>query len=136
MSAATTRAIRPQSVHTRSASVRPAKAAREHTVTRPATTPHVAGAGADQQQAEYFLRLLIHSARQIGHRIDSHQKAIAVSEACGDAEGVRTFRHLARVEEKDRRAVEQLIGNLQRRFPARNAVEAPAVPGAPRTIAR
>lgn len=95
---------------------------------RAASRPSVSGDGgatdpepatADRQQAEYFMRLLGQRARYIDRRIDDFQKAIAVSEAGGDAENVRDVRRQSRAEEKDRQAVRGLIDNLQRRFPAR-----------------
>jgi hypothetical protein len=91
-----------------------------------ATTPEPATA--DQQQAEYFMRLLGQRARYIDRRLDDFQKAIAVSEVGGDAETVRDVRRRSRADEKDRQAVKGLIDNLQRRFPVRVSGEVPHTP--------
>lgn len=74
---------------------------------------------ADRRQAEYFRRLLGQNRRHIDHRIGDIRKAIATAEAVGDAEGAVTLRRLARTEEHDRRTVDDLLANLQRRFPVR-----------------
>ena len=80
-----------------------------------------APATADDQQAEYFVRLLIQSRQRIEQRIDEHQKAISVAEARGKTEDVRRHRRMTLTEENDRRTVADLIDNLQQRFPARRA---------------
>ena len=76
----------------------------------------VAADTADQRQADYFLRLLTQNRRLIEQRIDGYHKAIAVAEARGDAESACVFRRTARVEEQERKALDGLIANLQRRF--------------------
>lgn len=71
---------------------------------------------ADQRQADYFLRLLTQNRRLIGQRIEGYHKAIAVAEARGDAESAGVFRRTARAEEQERKTLDSLIENLQRRF--------------------
>lgn len=71
---------------------------------------------ADQRQADYFLRLLTANRRLIDQRIDGYYKAIAVAEASGDAESACVFRRTARAEEQERKALDELIEKLQRRF--------------------
>jgi hypothetical protein len=92
-------------------------------------------ATADQQQAEYFLRLLGQRARYLDHRLDDFQKAIAVSEAGGRTEIVRDIRRQSRTEEKDRETVGGLIENLQRRFTIRPG-EVPHKPRPARPVLR
>ncbi len=72
---------------------------------------------ADHRQADYFRRILVQSRRQIEHRLGEYQKAIAVAEAAGDAEGADGLRRMARSEERERQALDGMIENLQRRFP-------------------
>jgi hypothetical protein len=83
---------------------------------------------ADQLQADYFLRLLAQNRRLIDHRIDGHQKAIAVSEANSDPEGACAFRRMARIEEHEREILDGLIENLRRRFPVRTQGEVAPIP--------
>jgi hypothetical protein len=92
-------------------------------------------ATADQQQAEYFLRLLGQRARYIDHRLDDFQKAIAASEAGSRAEDTRDIRRQSRTEEKDRETVGGLIENLQRRFAIRSG-EVPHNARPPRPVVR
>ena len=91
---------------------------------------------ADQLQAEYFLRLLNQNRRLVDHRIDGYHKAIAVSEANGDAEGACGLRRMARIEEQDRKTLDGLIENLHRRFPSRAAGEVAAAPRKARLAVR
>jgi hypothetical protein len=88
-------------------------------VDRGATAPDTA----DQRQAEYFLRLLCQNRRLIDHRIDGYHRAIAIAEANGDTEGACGLRRTARIEEQDRKTLDGLIENLQRRFPLRAGSE-------------
>ncbi len=74
---------------------------------------------ADHRQAEYFLRLLVQNRHHVDHRIGACQKAIALAEAAGDAEGASGLRHVACAEEQERQTLDRLIENLRRRFPAR-----------------
>lgn len=91
---------------------------------------------ADHQQAEYFVRLLIQSRRLSEHRIDEYRKAIASSEANGDADAAGSFRRMARMEEQDRETVDGLIEQLYRRFPRPAPREAPATTARTRLVAR
>lgn len=84
----------------------------------------VAADTADQRQADYFLRLLTQNRRLIDQRIDGYYKAIAVAEARGDAESACVFRRTARVEEQERKALDGLVENLQRRFVAQPTADA------------
>jgi hypothetical protein len=93
-----------------------------------------APATADHQQAEYFVRLLTQSRQRIDQRINSYQRAIAVSEASGDTENIRGLRRMARVEEQDRETVGGLIESLQRRFPVRAPGEVPQIPRRARPV--
>lgn len=72
---------------------------------------------ADRRQAEYFLGLLMQRRRLIDHRIEQYRKAVAAAENGGDAERAYGLRRMAHAEEQDRRTLEDLIQNLQRRFP-------------------
>lgn len=83
---------------------------------------------ADQRQADYFLRLLSQNRRLIDQRIDGYYKAIAVAEARGDAESACVFRRTARVEEQERKALDGLIENLQRRFVVQPTSDGPRGP--------
>jgi hypothetical protein len=78
-----------------------------------------APATADDQQAEYFVRLLTQSRQRIEQLIDDHQRAIAVAESRGKTEDVRRYRQMTLIEEHDRRTVADLIDNLQQRFRSR-----------------
>jgi hypothetical protein len=112
------RTSRHRTVGTRPVSVRQGKSLSAQSC--PATTVDDSGAAAataDHRQAEYFMRLLTQSRRRIDHRIDDYQKAIAVSEAGGDAQNASSLRRMKGIEEQDRRTVQDLIENLQRRFP-------------------
>jgi hypothetical protein len=133
MSAAPARASFRGTAHIRPGYVRHGGVLSERTVSRPparaddgAIAPEPATA--DQQQAEYFMRLLGQRSRHIDRRIGDFQKAIADSEAGGDAENVRDVRRQSRAEEKDRQAVKDLIDNLQRRFAVGAAGEVPHIP--------
>jgi len=75
-----------------------------------------APATADDQQAEYFVRLLTQRRQRIEQRIDNHQRAIAVAASRGKTEDVRRYRQMTLIEEHDRRTVADLIDNLQQRF--------------------
>ena len=92
------------------------------TMNRPArdVTPSAAAVEtADHRQADYFRRLLAQSRRHIEHRLGEYHKAIVTAEAAGDAEGAGSLRRMARVEEQERKTLEGLMENLQRRFPHR-----------------
>jgi hypothetical protein len=117
---------RPGPLHARQAGSAPAGAVDRST----------AAETADQLQADYFLRLLNQNRRLVDHRIDGYHKAIAVSEANGDAEGGCALRRMARIEEQDRKTLDGLIENLHRRFPARAAGEVPPAPRKPRLVVR
>ncbi len=81
---------------------------------------------ADQQQADYFIRMLAARRRLIDQRIEEYQRAIATAEAKGDADAVCGFRRLTRIEEHDRRALDGMMHKLCRRFTRRTPGEAPA----------
>jgi hypothetical protein len=116
---------RPQAVVKRMAGSRPSfvhqgKSTSSRTMNRPVgVVDHpaaVPAADADHRQAEYFLRLLAHSHRQVGQRIDGYQRAIAIAQvsgANGDASGIR---HMMRIAEKEQKALGGLIDRLRRRF--------------------
>lgn len=93
----------------------------------------VAADTADQRQADYFLRLLTANRRLLDQRIDGYRKAIAVAEARGDGESAIVFRRTARVEEQERKALDDLIEKLQRRFVVQPTAE---VPRGPRLVVR
>ena len=125
--------------HSRPAYARQGKSLSARTISRPAAkVDHsaVGAATADQRQAEYFVRLLTQSRRRIDQRIDKYQTAIAISEASGDADNVRGFRRMMRVEEQDRRTVQDLIEKMQRRFPLRASGEVPQSPRRARPAVR
>jgi hypothetical protein len=79
-------------------------------------------ATADHRQADYFRRVLVQSRRHIEHRLGEYPKAIAATEAAGDAEGACNLRRMARIDEQERQALDGLIDKLQRRFPPRPRV--------------
>jgi hypothetical protein len=93
-------------------------------------------AAADLRQADYFLRLLSQNRRLVEHRIEGYHKAIFSAEASGNTEGASGLRRLARVEEQERDTLTGLIEKLRRRFPTRNAAEAPAMPRPSRLVVR
>ena len=109
------RTSHPSTPRSRSVHVPQGKSISSLTAAAPAT--------ADDQQAEYFVRLLT----QRRQRIDDHQRAIAVAESRGKTEDVRRYRQMTLIEEHDRRTVADLIDNLQRRFPGRAPAEVPQV---------
>jgi len=124
--------VRPGSVN-----VRQSGAVSPLTASRPAADVEYPGPEtADQRQAEYFLRLLTQSRHIIDHRIGEYQKAIAVAEAEGDAEGACGFRRMARIEEQDGRTVDGMIEKLHRRFPLRASGEVPPLPRKARLVVR
>ena len=107
------------------------------TASRPAGDVECSGPEtADHRQAEYFVRLLAQSRRLIDHRIGEYQKAIAIAEADGDAEGACGFRRMARIEEQDGRAVDGLIENLHQRFRLRASGEVSPLPRKTRLVVR
>ncbi|GBG38412.1 hypothetical protein [Mycobacterium montefiorense] len=91
---------------------------------------------ADQRQADYFLRLLNQNRRLIDQRIDGYHKAIAVAEARDDAESASVFRRTARIEEQERKALDRLIENLQRRFVVQPTAQDPPLPRGSRLVVR
>ncbi|OBI55974.1 hypothetical protein A5705_22760 [Mycobacterium sp. E787] len=109
-------AVRPGPVNVRQGGAMPSV-----TINRPARDVMSAAAveTADHRQADYFRRLLAQSRRHIDHRLGEYQKAIVTAEAAGDAEGAGSLRRMARAEEQDRRTLDDLLENLQRRFPHR-----------------
>ncbi|WP_407688703.1 hypothetical protein [Mycobacterium sp. HUMS_1102779] len=76
-----------------------------------------AAAAADYRQAEYFLGLLMQRRLLIDHRVEQYRKAVVAAESGGDAERAYGLRRMAHAEEQDRRTLEDLTQNLQRRFP-------------------
>ena len=71
----------------------------------------------DHLQADYFLRLLVPSCRQLDCQIDQHQKAIAIAETRGNTDDAHRIRQLLRIDEQERQTLKALIDRLQRRFP-------------------
>ena len=71
----------------------------------------------DHLQADYFLRLLIPSCRQIDRKIDQHHKAIAIAETRGEPDHADRIRGMLRIDEQERQTLKALIDGLQRRFP-------------------
>jgi hypothetical protein len=123
--------VRPGPVHAHQAAVMPAN--------RPSgdvDRATAAAAAADLRQADYFLRLLSQNRRLVEHRIEGYHKAILGAEASGNTEGASGLRRLARVEEQERDTLTGLIEKLRRRFPTRNAAEAPAMPRRSRLVVR
>ncbi|WP_459964643.1 hypothetical protein, partial [Mycobacterium avium] len=88
-------------------------------VTQPVTQPHTVPDTADQQQADYFMRLLTGRRGLIDQRLDGYRQKIAKAEAKGDADAVAGLRRLTRIAEQDRQAVDGLIDKLRRRFARR-----------------
>jgi len=86
-------------------------------IDRCAATPVMAG---DQRQADYYLRALTRSSREIERRIASYQAAMARYEASGDADYARCVRRQIRIEQQDRYILERMIDNLRRRFAPRD----------------
>ncbi|ETB37948.1 hypothetical protein O975_15725, partial [Mycobacterium avium subsp. paratuberculosis 11-1786] len=85
----------------------------------PITQPHTVPDTADQQQADYFMRLLTGRRGLIDQRLDGYRQKIAKAEAKGDADAVAGLRRLTRIAEQDRQAVDGLIDKLRRRFARR-----------------
>jgi hypothetical protein len=79
----------------------------------------VPAADPDQRQAEYFLRLLAQSHRQVAQRIDRCQRTIAIAQASGATDDASGIRHMIRIAEQEQQALGGLIDRLQRRFRVR-----------------
>jgi hypothetical protein len=77
----------------------------------------VPAAEADSRQADYFLRVLAQSHRQIDQRIDEYQRAIAIAETSGAVDHARRILRMMRIEEEERQTLMGLIDRLRRRFP-------------------
>ncbi|ATA28311.1 hypothetical protein MLM_1736 [Mycobacterium lepraemurium] len=88
--------------------------------TKPVTQPHTVPDTADQQQADYFMRLLTGRRGLIDQRLDGYRQKIAKAEAKGDVDAVAGLRRLTRIAEQDRQAVDGLIDKLRRRFARRD----------------
>lgn len=101
--------------------VRQGKPTSSMTINRPAANVDhfaaVSAAEADSRQADYFLRLLAQSCRQIDRRIDVYQRAIAIAETSGAVDHADGIRRVIRIEEQERQTLNGLIDRLQRRFP-------------------
>jgi hypothetical protein len=87
---------------------------------------------ADQQQADYFVRLLAGRRGFIDQRIEEYQHKIGTAEITGDLDAVANLRRLVRIAEQDRRTLDTLLDKLRRRFvrraPATGSAQArPAV---------
>jgi hypothetical protein len=91
---------------------------------------------ADHLQAEYFVRLLTQSRQLIDHRIAKYQKAIASAQASGDVENVPALRRMARIEEKDRQGLSEMIDHLERRFQLRDSGGVPHISRRTRPVVR
>jgi hypothetical protein len=85
-------------------------------VDHPAAVP---AADSDHRQAEYFLRLLAQSRRQVGQRIDGYQRAIAIAQAGGATNDASGIRQVMRIAEQEQQTLGGLIDRLQRRFRVR-----------------
>lgn len=130
------RGARSSATH-RSAGARDRRGRRPHTAAfRPETTragqdasrhaPAIEGAAdaltseppdsADQQQADYFVRLLAGRRGFIDQRIEEYQRKIGTAEAKGDLDKVADLRRLVRIAEQDRRTLDALLDKLRRRF--------------------
>lgn len=116
---------RPQVVgehmaRSRSSFAHQGKSTSSRTMNRPvAVIGHPAAvppADADHRQAEYFLRLLAQSRRQVGQRIDGYQRAIAIAQARGATDDASGIRHVMRIAEQEQQTLDGLIDRLQRRF--------------------
>lgn len=136
------RGARSSATH-RSAGARDRRVRRSHTaaVSRPETTRAGQGASrpapaieraadalaseasdsADQQQADYFVRLLAGRRGFIDQRIEEYQRKIGTAEAKGDLDTVANLRRLVRIAEQDRRTLDAMLDNLRRRFVRRVA---------------
>ncbi|OBI46489.1 hypothetical protein [Mycobacterium colombiense] len=135
------RGTRPSATH-RSAGTRDRRGRRHHTgAPRAETARHsqepsrpapalervadaLAAAGpesADQQQADYFVRLLAGRRGFIDQRIEEYQRKIGTAEAKGDLDAVVNLRRLVRIGEQDRRTLDDLLDKLRRRFVRRVA---------------
>ncbi|MGV0160090.1 hypothetical protein ACRU3B_11680 [Mycobacterium colombiense] len=71
---------------------------------------------ADQQQADYFVRLLAGRRGFIDQRLEEYQRKIGTAEAKGDVDAVANLRRLVRAAEQDRRTLDGLIDKLRQRF--------------------
>jgi hypothetical protein len=107
----------------RSSFVHQGKSTSARTMNRPvAVVDHpaaVPAADADHRQAEYFLRLLAQSRRQLGQRIDGYHRAIAIAQVSGATDDASGIRHVMRIAEQEQQALGGLIDRLQRRFRVR-----------------
>lgn len=116
---------RPSDPRDRNARTSRARPARSTPVHRPREKPLASvdsGAPvpntADQNQAGYFLGVLVQYRRLLDQRIQKHRKTITRCEADGDLEGACAVRQLISMEQQDSQTVDGLIANLQRRFGA------------------
>lgn len=71
---------------------------------------------ADQQQADYFVRLLAGRRGFIDQRVEEYQRKIGRAEAKGDLDAVADLRRLVRIAEQDRGTLDALLDKLRRRF--------------------
>lgn len=109
---------------TRTAASRPETTRQGHDASRPAPAieraadalASTAPDSADQQQADYFVRLLAGRRGFIDQRIEEFQRKIGTAEARGDLDAVANLRRLVRIAEQDRRTLDTLLDKLRRRF--------------------
>jgi hypothetical protein len=85
-------------------------------------------ATADDRQAEYYLRLLSQICRRTNRRISMYERAIDAAHADGDFGYACTFKYLTNIEQRDRKILEGLIDELQRRFTRRDSSEVRPIP--------
>jgi hypothetical protein len=89
---------------------------------------------ADHRQAVYFLGLLVQSIQEIDQRIEKYSGMIATAEARRDLAQIGRLRRQMNVDEQERRVLDGLIEDLQRRFPPSHPSEVPSIPRRARSV--
>jgi hypothetical protein len=78
-------------------------------------------AAGGERQPEYLLRLLNQIRQRIDSRVERYRRVAVIFETSGKVEFASAFRRLRSLEEDDAQILDELINNLQRRFPPRVA---------------
>jgi hypothetical protein len=78
-------------------------------------------AAGGEPQSDYLLRLLNQIRQRIDSRVERYRRVAAIFETSGKIEFASAFRRLRSLEEDDGQILDELIDNLQRRFPPRVA---------------
>jgi hypothetical protein len=91
---------------------------------------------ADDRQAEYFVELLLQSRREVDRRIEEYHRSIAVAEVRHEPGQVQRLLRLLGIDEHERQVVDEMIANLQRRFPDGHYAGVPMISRRTRPVVR